>query len=155
MHSLLTATGDESFLWFECAGRQQMSSSEEAADNERPFLEIELVEISKGCLARFSGDLVAETRAGLWSIEPMLVNEVRVALDVSGVTSIDGSGLEAALRLINTVHTFGGTVTFGGEQCSRDGGVDVSTAAPDDPSPGVLGRLGVLRNSQDHQRSLW
>jgi hypothetical protein len=88
-----------------------MTPSEEAADNERPFLEIELVEISKGCLARFSGDLVAETRTGLWSIEPTLANEVRVALDVSRVTSIYGSGLEAALRLINTVHTFGGTVT--------------------------------------------
>jgi len=84
-------------------------------DNEPPLLEIELVEISNGCLARFSGDIVAGTRAGLWSIEPMLAIEVRVALDFSGVTSIDGSGLEAALRLINAIHTSGGTVTFGGD----------------------------------------
>ena len=130
-----------------------MTPSEQEADNQPPFLEIELVEIPKGCLARFSGDLVAETRAGLWSIEPMLANEVRVALDVSGVTSIDGSGLEVARRLISAVHTFGGTVTFGGEQRSREG-VDVSFAAPVDPSAGVLGRLRVLRDSQDHQRSL-
>jgi anti-anti-sigma regulatory factor len=40
----------------------------------------------------------------------MLVNEVRVVLEVSGVTSIDGSGLEAALKLMHTVHTWGGTV---------------------------------------------
>jgi ABC-type transporter Mla MlaB component len=147
MHSLLTAKNDKSFFWFDCAEYLQMTPSEQAADTEGPFLEIELVEISKGCLARLSGDLVGETRAGLWSIEPMLANEVRVALDVSGVTSIDGSGLEAALRLINTVHTFGGTVTFDGEQCSRDVGVNVSSAAPGDQSQRALGRLDVLRNS--------
>jgi ABC-type transporter Mla MlaB component len=132
-----------------------MTFSKETADNEAPFLEIELVEISNGCLARFSGDLVAETRAGLWSIEPMLANEVRVALDVSGVTSIDGSGLEAALRLMNAVHTFGGTVTFGGEKCSRDVGVDALAAVPQDASPGVLARLRVARNSAADQSSLW
>ena len=124
-----------------------MTPSEQEADTERPFLEIELVEISKGCLARLSGDLVGETRAGLWSIEPMLAERSPCRHRCVGMTSIDGSGLEAALRLINTVHTFGGTVTFDGERCSRDVGVDVSSAAPDDQSQRALGRLNVLRNS--------
>ena len=38
-----------------------MTVSEEDAHNEAPLLEIELMEISHGCLARLSGDLVAET----------------------------------------------------------------------------------------------
>ena len=126
-----------------------MTVSEEAAHNEAPLLEIELMEISHGCLARLSGDLVAETRAGWWSIEPMLANEARVALDVSGVTSIDGPGLEAALRLMHAVHTFGGTVTFGSERCSRKVSLQAPVSAPYDAAPGVLGRLNVLRVSAD------
>ena len=63
-----------------------VARSEIAVDKEAPLLEIELMEIANGCLARLSGDLVSETRAALWSIEPMLANEARVALDVSGVT---------------------------------------------------------------------
>ena len=130
-----------------------MTVSEEAAHNEAPLLEIELMEISHGCLARLSGDLVAETRVGLWSIEPMLANEARVALDVSGVTSIDGPGLEAALRLMHAVHTFGGTVTLGSERCSRKAEAPVS--APYDAASGVLERLNVLRVAADYQRPLW
>jgi ABC-type transporter Mla MlaB component len=132
-----------------------MTVSEEAAHNEAPLLEIELMEISQGCLARLSGDLVAETRAGLWSIEPMLANEARVALDVSGVTSIDGPGLEAALRLMHAVHAFGGTVTLGSERCSRKVSLEAPVSAPYDAAPGVLGRLNVLRESADHQVPLW
>jgi hypothetical protein len=45
----------------------------------------------------------------------MLANEVRVTLDVSAVRSIDGLGLEAVLRLICAIHTFGGTVIFDSE----------------------------------------
>jgi hypothetical protein len=86
----------------------------DAADAEGPLLEIELMEIPNGCLARLSGDLIWETRAGLPSIEPMMANETRVTLDVSGLTSIDRAGLEAALRLICAIHAFGGTVLFGG-----------------------------------------
>jgi ABC-type transporter Mla MlaB component len=126
-----------------------MTVSEEAAHNEAPLLEIELMEISQGCLARLSGDLVAETRTGLWSIEPMLANEARVALDFSGVTSIDGSGLEAALGLMYAAHAFGGTVTFGSERCSRKVSLQAPVSAPYDAAPGVLGRLNVLRVSAD------
>ena len=126
-----------------------MTVSEEAAHNEAPLLEIELMEISHGCLARLSGDLVAETRAGLWSIEPMLANEARVALDFSGVTSIDGSGLEAALGLMYAAHAFGGTVTFGSERCSRKVSLEAPVSAPYDAAPRVLGRLNVLRVSAD------
>jgi len=122
-----------------------MTVSKEDAHNEAPLLEIELMEISHGCLARLSGDLVAETRAGLWSIEPMLGNEAHVALDVSGVTSIDGPGLEAALRLMHAVHTFGGTVTFGSERYSRKVSLEAPVSAPYDAPSGVLGRLNVLR----------
>ena len=132
-----------------------MTVSEEAAHNEAPLLEIELMEISHGCLARLSGDLVAETRAGLWSIEPILANEARAALDVSGVMSIDGPGLEAALRLMHALHTFGGSVTFGSERCSRKVSLEAPVSAPYDVAPGVLGRLNVLRESADHQVPLW
>jgi ABC-type transporter Mla MlaB component len=132
-----------------------MTFSEESVDKATPLLEIELMEIANGCLARLSGDLVAETRAGLWTIEPMLANEARVSLDVSGVTSIDGSGLEAALRLMNAVHTSGGTVTFGCEQSSREMGLGAPVTAPRDAVPGVLGRLSVLRESAVHQRPSW
>jgi ABC-type transporter Mla MlaB component len=132
-----------------------MTVSEEDAHNEAPLLEIELMEISHDCLARLSGDLVAETRAGLWSIEPMLANEARVALDVSGVTSIDGPGLEAALRLMHAVHAFGGTVTLGSERCSRKVSLEAPVSAPYDAASGVLGRLNVLRVSTDYQVPFW
>jgi ABC-type transporter Mla MlaB component len=123
-----------------------MIFDEKAADKETPLLKIELVEIANGCLARVSGDLVSETRAGLWGIEPMLANEARVALDLSGVTSVDGAGLEAVLRLMHAVHTFGGTVTFGRERTSRgscDLGISVPTPTPADASSGTLRMLSV------------
>jgi len=129
-----------------------IARSENAADKEAPLLEIELMEIANGCLARLSGDLVSETRAALWSIEPMLANEARVALDVSGVTSIDGSGLEAALRLMHAVHIFGGTVTLGDDHSSCALGVPSPISTPGDVSSGVLGRLNVLRAAADHRR---
>jgi ABC-type transporter Mla MlaB component len=123
-----------------------MTFDEKPADKETPLLEIELVGIANGCLARLSGDLVSETRAVLWGIEPMLANEARVALDLSGVTSVDGAGLEAALRLMYAVHTFGGTVTFGGERTSCDAcGLNISAPGPTpaDASSWTLRRLSV------------
>jgi ABC-type transporter Mla MlaB component len=125
--------------------------SEGKPDHVAPLLEIELMEIANGCLARFSGDLVSETAAGVWSIEPMLANEARVALDVSGVTSIDGSGLEAALRLMHAVHTCGGTVTFGTEDVSRDLGDRLSVSPPDESSTGMLGRLNLLHERRTNR----
>jgi hypothetical protein len=97
-----------------------MTLGKEATDSSGPLLEIELVEIINGCLARFRGDLVSETSFGLSSIEPMLANEAHVTLDVSAVRSIDGPGLEAVLRLVGTIHTFGGTVIFGSEPTSGE-----------------------------------
>jgi ABC-type transporter Mla MlaB component len=97
------------------------------------MLRIELVEGPRGCLARLSGDLVGETSACLWSIEPMLINEARVALDLSGITSIDGAGLEAALRLMGAIHAFGGRLTIGHE--------DVSGTAFESP----VGQSGLSR----------
>jgi ABC-type transporter Mla MlaB component len=77
-----------------------------------PLLEVELAESPRGYLARFRGDLVAETTAVLWGIEPMLLNETRVSIDVSGVTSVDQAGLKAALKLVEALHAFGGSLSF-------------------------------------------
>jgi hypothetical protein len=76
--------------------------------DEAPLFEVELAESPSGYLARFRGDLVAETLGVLWGIEPILLNEPRVSLDLSGVTSVDRAGLEAALKLVEALHTFGG-----------------------------------------------
>lgn len=43
-----------------------------------PRLEVELAESPRGYLARFRGDLVADTMAVLWGIEPILLNETRI-----------------------------------------------------------------------------
>ena len=42
----------------------------------------------------------------------MLVNEAHVTLDLSGVTSIDGAGLLALVRVIDAVLAFGGRLTI-------------------------------------------
>jgi|HubBroStandDraft_5_1064220.scaffolds.fasta_scaffold239779_3 ABC-type transporter Mla MlaB component len=88
---------------------------------ELPCLQIELVEdTSGGCLARMSGHLVGETAGALWSIEPMMANETRVVLDLSGVVTIDGAGLEATIRLMDAIRSFGGSLTIGREELSVD-----------------------------------
>jgi hypothetical protein len=76
----------------------------------------------------------------------MLANEAGVALDVSGVTSIDGAGLEATVRLIDAIHTFGGKLTIGCQQPSKTGveGPSVSfETGQHEPAVVVLGRLDI------------
>jgi ABC-type transporter Mla MlaB component len=77
-------------------------------------LRIELLEgTSGGCLARMSGHLVGGTAAALWSVEPMMANEARVVLDLSGVVEIDSAGLEATVRFLDAIRAFGGSLTIG------------------------------------------
>jgi ABC-type transporter Mla MlaB component len=90
------------------------SSKRKAVKPEVPNLEIELVESPSGCIARLRGDLLAETRLGLWSVEPILINEVGITLDLSGVTAIDSAGLEAILMLIGSVQASGRRLAIGG-----------------------------------------
>jgi ABC-type transporter Mla MlaB component len=93
----------------------------EVQSRESPLLQIELMEdTSGGCLARMSGHLVGETAGALWSIEPMMANETRVVLDLSGVVAIDGAGLEATMRLMDAIRAFGGRLTIGREELSVD-----------------------------------
>jgi ABC-type transporter Mla MlaB component len=91
-----------------------MTLSSEATGPEAPLLQVELVDSPRGYLARFSGDLVAETTGVLWGIEPILLNETRISVDLSGVTSVDQAGLKATLKLIEALHAFGGKLTLGG-----------------------------------------
>ena len=72
-----------------------MTLNRELEGRDAPLLQVELAESPHGYLARFRGDLVAETTGVLWGIEPILLNETRVSLDLSGVTSVDQAGLKA------------------------------------------------------------
>jgi ABC-type transporter Mla MlaB component len=93
-----------------------------------PFLQIELLEgTCGGCLARMSGHLIGDTAAALWSIEPMMANEARVVLDLSGVVTIDSAGLEATVKLMDAIRAFGGTLTIGREEVSVQGSADSIT----------------------------
>src|ERR1700722_19909662 len=94
-------------------GSENRSAGGRSRDQTTPLLQIGLRENAYGCVVQLTGDLIGDTSAGLFSIEPMLANEARVALDLSGVTSIDGAGLEATVRLIDAIHTFGGRLTIG------------------------------------------
>jgi ABC-type transporter Mla MlaB component len=95
----------------------ECESRSEGLSKEFPLLQIELSEnASGGCLARISGHLVGETIAALWSIEPMMANENRVVLDLSGVVAIDGAGLEATVRLMDAIRAFGGSLTIGRDE---------------------------------------
>jgi hypothetical protein len=97
----------------------------EGCSKERPLLQIELLEdTSGGCVARVSGHLVGEAAAALGSIEPMMANEARVVLDLSGVVSIDNAGFEATVRLIDAVRGFGGRLIIGREESSVNGVAD-------------------------------
>jgi anti-anti-sigma regulatory factor len=78
-----------------------------------PNLEIELMDGPLGCIALLRGDLLAETQVGLWSVEPILINEVGVSLDLSGVTTIDSVGLGAILALISSVQSSGRAISIG------------------------------------------
>ena len=80
-------------------------------------LEVRLFSGPDGCVARFFGDLVGQTRMVVREIEEILRHDARVVVDFSGVTSFDNLGLEAALGLLDTVRSFGGKVTIGGETC--------------------------------------
>ena len=94
----------------------------EGRSKERPLLQIELLEdTSGGCLARMSGHLVGEAAAVLGGMEPMMANEARVVLDLSGIVSIDSAGLEATVRLIDAVLGFGGRLIIGREESPVDG----------------------------------
>jgi hypothetical protein len=109
-----------------------------------PMLEIELAESSEGFLARFVGAVVAETSAVVRSIEPMLINEARVVLDFCGVTGMDGAGLQAAVRLMDAIYTFGGSLTVA-EGSGRFGKCVLTEPRPlnDHGFPGTFGRLTV------------
>jgi hypothetical protein len=72
-----------------------------------PLLEVELAESPSGFLARFRGDLVAETIGVLIGIEPILLNETRVSFDLSEIRSVDQAGLKAALKLVASLHALG------------------------------------------------
>jgi ABC-type transporter Mla MlaB component len=87
------------------------SSGQEELDD--PLLQVELAESPCGYLARLKGDLVAETVGVLWGVEPLLRNEARICLDLSGVTAVDPAGLKAALTLVQALHAFGGRLTLG------------------------------------------
>jgi ABC-type transporter Mla MlaB component len=101
---------------------RERGSHSEGLSKEFPLLQIELLEnASGGCLARMSGHLVGETIAALGSIEPMMANEARVVLDLSGVVAIDGAGLEATVRLMDTIRAFGGSLTIGRDELRVDG----------------------------------
>jgi ABC-type transporter Mla MlaB component len=80
---------------------------------ESPKLEIELMDGPLGCTALLTGDLLAETQVGLWSVESILLNEATVSLDLSGVTTIDSVGLEAILTLISSVQSSGRAISIG------------------------------------------
>jgi ABC-type transporter Mla MlaB component len=85
----------------------------DSAGEQDGLLEVQLVSGPNGCLARFTGDLIEETRGVVWGVEQVLLHDARVVLDLSGITSFDSRGLEAALRLMDAVRTFGGTLMIG------------------------------------------
>jgi hypothetical protein len=78
-------------------------------------LEVQLYSGPDGCVAQFLGDLVDQTRIVVREIGEIIRNDARVVLDLSGVTSFDTLGLEAALGLVDTVRSSGGRVTIGAE----------------------------------------
>jgi hypothetical protein len=84
-----------------------------AHPTEEAQLEVELISSASGCVARFCGDLVEGTRAVLYGVESILMNDSRVVLDLSGIVSFDGAGLEAALDLMDAVRGFSGSLVVG------------------------------------------
>lgn len=98
-------------------GARTMTTGRGPDRMENPIvrLEVQLFSGLDGCVARFFGDLVGQTRMVLWEIGEILRNDASVVLDFSGVTSFDNLGLEAALGLVDTVRSSGGRVTISGE----------------------------------------
>jgi anti-anti-sigma regulatory factor len=98
-------------LWSLAVGTDVGPQAESPSEGSPPLFQIELLEhISGGCLARMSGHLVGDTVAALWSIEPMMDNEARVVLDLSGVETIDSVGLEETVRLMDAIRAYGGSL---------------------------------------------
>ena len=99
-------------------------------------LEVQLFSGPDGCVARFFGDLVDQTRMVVREIEEILRHDARVTLDFSGVTSFDNLGLEAALGLMDTVRSSGGRVTIGGERGAeaQRKSVESGNGAREDPT---------------------
>jgi hypothetical protein len=91
---------------------QSVSPDRDRIDDDSGLLEVHLVSGPDGCLARFIGDLIEDTRSVVWGVEEILRNDVRVVLDLSGITSFDSYGLEAALGLMDAVRSFGGALKF-------------------------------------------
>lgn len=91
----------------------EMTLSSGPEGRDAPLLQVELAESPRGYCARFTGDLVGETTGVLWGIEPLLLYENLVSLDLSGVRSVDQAGLKAALNLVEAVHAYGGRLTIG------------------------------------------
>jgi hypothetical protein len=81
-----------------------------SVEDNAGLLEVQLISGPEGCLARFTGDLIEETRSVLWGVEEILLHDVRVVLDLSGISSFDSSGLEAALGLMDAVRSAGGSL---------------------------------------------
>jgi ABC-type transporter Mla MlaB component len=88
-------------------------------ENAAGRLEVQLYSGPDRCVVQFFGDLVDQTRMVVREIGEIVRNDARVVLDLSGVTSFDNLGLEAALELVDTVRSSGGRVTIGGETCDR------------------------------------
>jgi len=81
-------------------------------------LDIEVYEARHGFVARLIGDLVADTTLALVQLERALVATSQVVIDLSGVTTLDDSGLEALMRLVKARHDAGTVITFeAGEPC--------------------------------------
>jgi hypothetical protein len=91
---------------------QLVSRERDAIEHDAGLLEVQLLSGPDGCLARFAGDLIEETRSVVWGVEEILRHDVKVVLDLSGITSFDGHGLEAALGLMDAVRSYGGALRF-------------------------------------------
>jgi anti-anti-sigma regulatory factor len=89
-----------------------VSRDRDSVDDHSALLEVHLVSGPEGCVARFTGDLIEETRSVVWGVEEILRNDARVVLDLSGITSFDAHGLEAALALMDAVRSVGGALKF-------------------------------------------
>ena len=135
-------------------GKRQVTAQPEGLENARTStqgggedrmknalgrLEVQLFSGPDGCVARFVGDLVDQTRMVLRETGEILRNDARVALDFSGVTSFDHLGLEAALGLVDTVRSSGGTIAIGSE---TSGNVEMATFGRDNGSGSPEERAG-------------
>jgi anti-anti-sigma regulatory factor len=84
----------------------------EIAASDRPLLQIEPSEDGCGCVVLFSGSATRAAAIAILSIEPMSINEGRVTLDISKVTSFDADGLRAVAAAMDSARAFGGTLNI-------------------------------------------